>query len=74
MTFEELLDEACRSASLPDMARTLLPSTLSDQTKKRVMRLGPEELGRILSSAIETINKGSAESIDVLVRKKLNLD
>lgn len=73
MNFEQLLDEACKSAQLPEMARIQLPSALSEQTKKRVMRLSPEELGRIIGSAIETVNKGSVESIDVLVRKKLNL-
>lgn len=45
MSFEELLDEACKSAQLPEMARILLPSTLSEQTKKMVMKLSPEEFG-----------------------------
>ena len=52
MTFDELLDAACKSAELPNMARILLPSTLSNETKKTVMKLEPEALGAILKDAI----------------------
>ena len=71
MTFEELLDQACKTASLPEMARILLPSTLSEETKKLVLKLSPEELGAILKAAIDEINRGSVESVDALVRKAL---
>ena len=71
MTFDELMDGACKSARLPNMARILLPSTLSDSTKKAVMKLEPEAFGRILKDAIEQIDSGSVESVDVLVRKAL---
>ena len=53
MEFEELLDAACKSAQLPNMARILLPSTLSDSTKKAVMSLHADELGEILQTAID---------------------
>ena len=52
MTFEELLDQACMIAHLPEMARIQLPSNLSNETIKMVMKLSPEELGRVLSVAI----------------------
>lgn len=71
MTFDELMDAACDSAALPNMARSLLPSTLSGETKKAVMKLKPEELGIILKDAIDQIDSGSVESVDVLVRKAL---
>lgn len=71
MTFEELLDAACKSAQLPNMARILLPSTLSDTTKKAVMKLDSETLGRILKSAIDEIDHGSIESLDAWVRRAL---
>ena len=71
MDFEELLDRACKSARLPEMARLLLPSTLSEGTKIMVLKLSPEELGRILKSAIDQIDHGSVESVDALVRKAL---
>ena len=53
MDFEELLDKACESASLPEMARLLLPSTLSAETKNMVLKLSPDEFGRLLASAID---------------------
>lgn len=72
MTFDELMDAACESVALPNLARLLLPSTLSGETKKAVMKLKPEELGIILKDAIDQIDNGSVESVDVLVRKALN--
>lgn len=71
MTFDELMDVACESATLPNMARILLPSTLSGETKKTVMKLKPEELGIILKDAIDQIDSGLVESVDTLVRKAL---
>lgn len=71
MDFEELLDRACDSASLPEMARLLLPSTLGVETKDMVLKLTPEGFGRILVSAIDQINRGSVETVDALVRKAL---
>jgi len=53
------------------MARMQLPNSLSAETKRMVMKLSPQDLGTILSSAIETVNNGSVESIDTLVRKML---
>ncbi len=71
MDFEELLDRACESASLPEMARLLLPSTLSAETKNMVLKLEPEEVGAILIAAIDQIDHGSVESVEALVRKAL---
>ena len=71
MTFEELLDKACTTAGLPEMARMQLPSALSDETKKMVMKLKPEELGRVLNEAIDAVNHGSVKSIDMLVRERV---
>ncbi len=72
MTFEELFDKACTTAGLPEMARMQLPNSLSAETKKMVVKLNPEELGRVLVEAIDAVNHGSVESIDKLVRKNLN--
>ena len=58
-------------AHLPEMARLLLPSTLSEGTKNMVLKLSPEEFGRLLASAIDQINHGSVETVDALVRKAL---
>lgn len=71
MTFDELFIKACDSAHLPEMARIQLPNALSDKTKKMVLKLSPEEFGQILATAIDTVNRGSVESIDSLVRKQI---
>ncbi len=71
MTFDELMDAARVSAWLPSMARILFPSTLSEKTKKAMMKLEPEVLEIILKNAIDQINNGSVESVDSLVRKAL---
>ena len=71
MSFKDLLDQACKSARLPEMARILLPSTMSEKTKKLVLKLEPEEFGAILKAAIDQIDHGSVESVDVLVKKSL---
>ncbi len=71
MSFEELLDQACKSACLPEMARLLLPSTLSEETKKLVLKLEPEEFGVILKAAIDQIDHGSVETVDALIKKSL---
>lgn len=71
MTFEELLDQACAIAHLPEMARLQLPSTLSDAAKKAVMKLDAVTLGSVLKAAIDQIDHGSVKSEDALVRKAL---
>ena len=71
MSFEDLLDQASKSARIPEMSRILLPSTLSEETKKLVLKLEPEAFGAILKAAIDQINQGSVETVDVLVRKAL---
>ena len=70
MSFEELLDQAWKSAHLPEMARLLPQSTLSDVTKDLVLKLSPENLGKIIKAAIDKINRESVESVDALVRKQ----
>lgn len=71
MTFEELLDKACESAHLPEMARRQLPSALKPETKRLVMKLTPDEFGKMLATAIDKVNHGSVESIDKLVNEEL---
>lgn len=71
MTFDELLDQACKSAHLPSEARAQLPNALSNKTKDMVRTMSPEEFGRILAEAIDKINHGSIVSVDDLVRRRV---
>ena len=59
-------------AHLPEMARIQLPSALSVDTKEMLLKLPAEEVGVVLSSAIDAVNHGSIKPIDKLVREQLN--
>lgn len=71
MTFEEYWAEVEKLNALPQMAIQQLPSSLSVFTKKRLFKMRPEETADLLNTAIEEVNRGSVESIDCLVRKRL---
>ena len=45
------------------MARIQLPSSLSDKTKRKLLKLSPKEV----AEAVDNVNYGSVESIDKLV-------
>ena len=68
MTFDELWKQV---KGLPDTAMIQVPAVLSSTTKKRLTMKSPEEVGRIIFAAIEEINRGSVETVDALVRKRL---
>lgn len=72
MTFEELVDQACKSAHLPEMARDQLPSALSYETKEMLLKLSAEEVGIILFSTIDAVNHGSIKPIDKLVSEQVS--
>ena len=68
MTFEEYWSGVEKLKVLPHMAIVQLPTSLSDYTKKRLMKLRPEETARLINEAIEEVNRGSIESINSLVK------
>ena len=71
MTFEEYWAEVEKLKVLPNTAIKQIPSSLSENTKKKLMKKRPEETAGIMRAAIDEINHGSVESIDSLVRKQL---
>ena len=71
MTLDELWVEVEKMHILPEAAIEQLPQILSNETKKRLFRKTHEEVSRILKEAIDEINRGSVETVDALVRKKL---
>lgn len=71
MTFDELFDKACASAHLPEMARIQLPNSISEKTKRKMLKLTPEKLGGLLTNAIDEVNHGSIEPIDALISKEI---
>lgn len=68
MTFDELW---ARVQGLPDTAKLQVPGTLSEATKKKLVRKTPEEVGKIVTAAIEDVNHGSVESLENLIKRRL---
>lgn len=68
MTFDDLWREV---QGLPDTAKLQVPGTLSESTKKKLVRRTPEEIEKIVAQAIEEGNHGAVAPLDDLVRKKL---
>lgn len=68
MTFEEIWKEV---KGLPEAAMIHVPGTLSVSTKKRLARLNPENVSKIVNAAIDEVNHGSIISLDELIRRRL---
>ena len=68
MTFDELW---ARVRGLPDTAMVQVPGVLSESTKKKLEKRSPEEIGKIVADAIEKVNRGSIEPLDILIKRRL---
>ena len=72
MTFEELWEKVSELKILPDTAIQQVPHVLSEGTKKKLVRMAPKEVVMILQEAIDAIDHGSVQTVDVLVLNKLD--
>ena len=70
MTFEEFWTEVGELGVLPEMAIVHIPMSLSVDSKKKLMKAGPQKSAEMLKNAIEEINCGSIESIDEIIIKE----
>lgn len=64
--FEELWKQV---EGIPNGAKKQIPRDLSERTKKKLEKLSPLEVSRIVNLAFEEINNGSIEEIDSLLRR-----
>lgn len=69
--FSEYWGEVDKLDTLPQMAIQQLPSSLSESTKKRLIKIRPEDTIGLLKETIEKINRGFVGSIENLVKKQL---
>ena len=69
--FSEYWAKVEKIHALPEMAIRQLPASLSSGVKQRLMSLKPKETAGLLNTAIDEVNRGSVESIDSLMRKRL---
>ena len=56
---------------LPSTAVLQLPDMLSDYVKQKLTEKTPEEAAKCICSAVDEIDHGSVQRVDVLVRKYL---
>ena len=68
MTFEDVWRQV---KGLPDTAMLQVPGALREETKKRLSRKSPDEVAAIFTDAIEEINHGSVEPLNIKIKKKL---
>ena len=71
MKFEEFWTKVSELEDLPDTAIHQIPSILSHQAKMKLCKKTPEEAAGIISLVIDEINKGSVETVDALILKKM---
>ena len=72
MTFCEFLNDAWKTTILPSTAREQLPNSLSEKTKKKLMRMKPSIAIMIIERAVEMVNKGSVNSLDHLINLEID--
>ncbi len=71
MVFEDYWVEVEKQKVLSRMAIEQLPSSLSESSKKQLMKLRPVKAAELLCAVIEEVNRGSVESVDCLIKKRL---
>lgn len=71
MTFDELWNEVNKLNILPDTAIAQIPLILTNDTKRKLQKMGASEVAKVISEAVDEINHGSVQTVDALVRKRL---
>lgn len=71
MIFEEYWLQVKSEGILPSEAITYLPGSFSDSTKQKMMRKPPQEVARKIQESIDEINRGSVDTVETLLKKKL---
>ena len=68
MTFEDVWKQV---EGLPDTAKMQVQNTLSAATKKKLAKMTPEDVSKVVFEAIEEVNRGSIKPLDELIKKRL---
>ena len=68
-TFEKLWAEV---KGLPDTAMLQVPGVLSTNTKRKLCRKSPADVSNILIAAIDEVDHGSIEPLDILVSRRIS--
>ncbi len=68
MTFEDVWKHV---EGLPDTAKIQVPGVLSAATKRKLAKMTPDDVSKIVLAAIEEVNRGSVTPLDELIKKRL---
>jgi RNA-splicing ligase RtcB len=68
MTFEEIWKQV---KGLSDTAMAQVPGALKEDTRRKLSRKSPDEVAAIVQSAIDEVNGGSIEPLDILIKRQL---
>ena len=72
-TFSDLWNAVAATSRLPGMAILDMPKVMDEETKKALAasHMAVDEVADLLVKVIDTINAGSVERVDILVRTRL---
>ncbi len=68
MTFDNMWNEV---KGIPTDALKQIPDLLSDETKNKMRKLPSDKVASIVNEAIDEVNKGAVEKLDVLISRRL---
>ena len=68
MTFNELWKQV---KGLPEAAEGQVPDALSEAIKNELTKKNPSEVAAIVMAAIDEVNQGSIEPLNILIKKRL---
>lgn len=71
ITFGDLWEDIWIQTGLPEMAKDELPKSLSDTTKKKLMKLHPSDGAAVVNKAVYEVEHGSVDILDELINREL---
>ena len=73
MTFDALLEQVVRQSGGidPESAKEELAAAISARTRERLLKMKAVESIPVILNAVETINRGSIETVEQLILKQM---
>lgn len=68
MTFEELWSQV---QGLPETAKSQLPASLSEATRKKLARKTPDEVSKVVAEALDEVNYRAVAPLEELIKRRL---
>lgn len=73
MTFDALLEQVVLQSGgiVPESAKEELAAAISARTRERLLKMKAVESIPVILNAVETINRGSIETVEQLILKQM---